>query len=132
MINVKHLSEERPLSLSAAAAYIGRLTGDKPHISTIWRWCSKGCKGIRLESIYIGGKRYVTVSAIERFIEALSQPDDSSATARGITPASPAVSGHDARRRAEIEAARQRLDLLTRRGSPRGTAGDASSPNRSA
>lgn len=117
MINVQHLSEERPLNLSAAAAYIGRLTGEKPHTSTIWRWCSKGCKGIRLESICIGGKRYVTVSAIERFIEARSQPDApraSTIAAEGSRPQH--VARHDARRRAEIEAARRRLDVLTNRG----------------
>ena len=50
------------MSLPEAAAYLGRITGQKPHVSTLWRWCLKGCKGVRLESICLGGKRLVGVS----------------------------------------------------------------------
>ena len=75
MIDLRRFAEERPMSLSAAADYIGKLTGQpKPNVSTLWRWCLKGCKGVKLESVCIGSKRYVTASAIERFIAARSQP----------------------------------------------------------
>lgn len=104
------------MSLPEAADRIGRLTGGKkPNVATIWRWCLKGCKGVTLESICIGGKRYVTVSAIERFIEARSLAQSPAAPVSvTIAPkASPHVERRDARRREEIEAARQRLDQVT-------------------
>jgi hypothetical protein len=116
MINLQRLAEERPLSLPAAADYIGKLTGQRrPNVTTLWRWCLKGCKGVKLDSICIGGKRFVTVSAIERFIEARSLPDasDVSTTAASTPPTLPHVIRHNDRRRQEIEAARRRLDELT-------------------
>ena len=81
MIDLRQFTEERPLSLPDAASYIGKLTGvAKPNVSTLWRWCLKGCKGVKLDSICIGNKRFVTVSAIERFIEARSLPGAPEAT----------------------------------------------------
>jgi hypothetical protein len=38
------------------------------HPSTVWRWCVRGCKGHILESFNLGGKRYTTLPAFERFI----------------------------------------------------------------
>jgi len=130
MIDIRNLSEEKPLNLPAAAAYIGKLTGKNPHVSTLWRWCQKGCKGTRLESICVGGNRYVTVSAIERFIEARSHtPTTDAVTAVAIARSvAPHVERHEARRRAEIEAARQRLDELTHSHRQRG----GTAPSRSA
>lgn len=138
MIDLRALANEQPLNLSRAAAYIGTLTGEKPHASTLWRWCLKGCKGVKLESICIGGKRYVTVSAIERFIEARSRTaatmDIRSAPAAVTTSdrSAPHRERHGNRRRQEIEAARQRLDELTgARSGPRDTPA-RTDPNRSA
>jgi hypothetical protein len=116
MIDLRNLSEERPMSLHEAAAYIGKLTGSpNPNISTLWRWCLKGCKGVKLDSICIGSKRYVTVTAIARFIEARSRTEPpATPTAVTVTPrASPYVERHAAHRREEIEAARRSLDKLT-------------------
>lgn len=134
MITLQDLAEERPLNLQDAAIYIGKLTGQKPHLSTLWRWCLKGCKGVRLDSICIGSKRFVTVSAIERFIEARSQSESPPvATAAAALPAAePRVARHLARRREEIEAARRRLDELTNRGKSADRAGTPSPSTRSA
>jgi hypothetical protein len=135
MIDLRQFTEERPLSLPDAASYIGRLTGAaKPNVTTVWRWCLKGCKGVKLESICIGGKRYVTVSAIERFIEARSVPGASESTPPAAsTPRAPRhVERLPARRREEIEAARRRLDKLTGQ-TPRAEPGaPAADPTRSA
>lgn len=134
MINLQHLAEERPLNLQDAANYIGRLTGQKPHLSTLWRWCLKGCKGVKLDSICIGSKRFVTVSAIERFIEARSQSESPPVAVPAAVPpaAEPRVARHLARRREEIEAARRRLDELTNRGKSAARPGAPSTPNQSA
>ena len=37
---------------------------------TVWRWMLKGTRGVVLESIRIGGRRYTSVEACSRFIEA--------------------------------------------------------------
>lgn len=135
MIDVRRLTDERPLNLPAAADYVGKLTArKKPNASTLWRWCLKGCKGVKLESICIGGKRYVTVSAIERFIEACSEAD--APMDRVDVPitrqASPSAVRVRARRREEIEAARRRLDELTGRNNPRVLSAPPGIPTRSA
>jgi hypothetical protein len=111
MIQLTDLLDERPLTLPEAAAYLGRLTGQKPHESTIWRWCLKGCKGVRLESVCIGSKRYVTVPALARFIAARSSAA-SEITSEIVVQrqASPYVTRHSEGRRAEIEAAQRRRD----------------------
>ena len=120
-MRLRDLRDDQPLSLPDAAAYLGTITGQKPHVSTLWRWCLKGCKGVTLESICIGGKRLVTVAAIEVFVESLSAAravPKNKQPLQSITPAaltSPLahVMRHNDRRKGEIEAARRRLDELT-------------------
>ena len=115
MIRFQDLSDEKPMTLPAAAPFLDSITGQKPHVSTIWRWCLKGCHGVKLESICIGGKRFVTRSAIERFVEdSTNRQTPTTTTTVSITPqAAPHVMRHNERRRAEIEAARRKLDELT-------------------
>jgi len=112
---LQNLAHDRPMSLPDAAAYLGRITGQKPHVSTIWRWCLKGCKGVRLESICIGGKRFVTAAAIDDFIDASTRRRPSTQLPPPAAPPRPPahVMRHNERRRAEIEAARRRVDELT-------------------
>jgi hypothetical protein len=116
------------MTIPQAATFIGRLTGKKPNVSTIWRWCLKGVRGVILESIRVGGQRFVSRAALARFIE--------QSTARGSNdqrpPAHPPTvvpssSQRSGRRREEIEAARRRLDELT--GSRRGRPGSAQRSN---
>ena len=42
----------------------------RPHISTVWRWMTRGCRGITLESIVCAGRRFTSLEAIERFVAA--------------------------------------------------------------
>ena len=44
----------------------------RPHITTMMRWSLRGIRGIKLETILIGGRRFTSEEAIERFIERLS------------------------------------------------------------
>jgi hypothetical protein len=120
-MKLRDLREDQPLSIRDAAELLGKLTGQKPHVSTLWRWCLKGCKGAKLESICIGGKRFVTATAIERFIEASSEARPARQTPAPAPPAPPTpgkgmlahVMRHNDRRRQEIEAARRQLDEMT-------------------
>jgi Protein of unknown function (DUF1580) len=49
-----------------------RLLPGRPHPSTVWRWRKKGVRGIKLETLQIGGRVWVTRSAIADFLTALS------------------------------------------------------------
>lgn len=44
----------------------------QPHVSTVVRWSRRGLKGITLETILVGGRRFTSVEAIGRFIAKLS------------------------------------------------------------
>jgi hypothetical protein len=42
----------------------------RPDPSTIFRWRTRGCRGVRLGAVLIGGQWYTSRSEIERFVEA--------------------------------------------------------------
>ncbi len=63
---------EHSLTLRQAAAM---LPGN-PNRSTMHRWAHHGVRGVRLATILVGGRRYTTRDAIEKFITALSSGDD--------------------------------------------------------
>lgn len=48
--------------------------GRKIHISTIYRWISRGIHGVRLESLKLGRRLVTSHEAIQRFAERLSEP----------------------------------------------------------
>lgn len=54
----------------------------RPNISTLWRWATKGVRGIRLATVIIGGRRMVTPRALEDFLQRLNadQPADEEET----------------------------------------------------
>lgn len=43
-------------------------------VSAVWRWILKGCRGHRLESFCLGGKRLTTEEAFQRFVIATNEP----------------------------------------------------------
>jgi hypothetical protein len=47
-----------------------KLFPDQPNSSTIWRWHTKGVRGVRLETTVIAGRRFTTREAIDRFVAA--------------------------------------------------------------
>jgi len=68
------ISTETVVSLSEATRHLPRRRGKWPHVSCLYRWTQRGCKGIRLETIQIGGTRCTSVEALQRFFEALTAP----------------------------------------------------------
>jgi len=65
---------ETIISLADAAKCLPKRRGGKrPHLSCIYRWTVSGCRGIKLESIQIGGTRCTSREALGRFFERLSQ-----------------------------------------------------------
>jgi hypothetical protein len=59
-----------------------RLIPSKPHPSTLWRWWKRGIRGVKLETVVIGGARYTSVEALQRFADRLSAPGGGASTAR--------------------------------------------------
>ena len=71
------LREETPIGLTA----IKRPGGGRINAATAFRWVQRGIRGVKLESLLIGGQRYTTEEALQRFFVAataaaggLSQP----------------------------------------------------------
>lgn len=48
----------------------------RPSYTTWWRWSSRGCGGVRLETIVRGGRRLTSVEAVQRFFDALTARSD--------------------------------------------------------
>jgi hypothetical protein len=63
---------EHLLNLRQAAASLPT----RPNLSTIFRWMQRGCRGIRLETILIGGTRHTSTEALQRFFEATTAAAD--------------------------------------------------------
>ena len=62
---------ERPLSFAAAAKSLPT----RPNVVTLWRWRNRGIKGVQLESGLIGGRRYTSREALDRFFAATTAAD---------------------------------------------------------
>jgi hypothetical protein len=58
-----------------------KLLPHRPHVSTLHRWRLRGIRGVRLETCLIGGRRFTSREAIERFMRAVSAEADGGAVA---------------------------------------------------
>ena len=68
------LNTETVLSLTKATKGLPRRRrGKKPHISTLYRWSTAGCRGVVLETVQIGGTRCTSSQALARFFRKLTQ-----------------------------------------------------------
>ncbi len=64
---------EKVMSFGEAARYVGKLKGTtRVAIQTLHRWATKGCSGVVLETIFVGGSRCTSVDALQRFFEAVT------------------------------------------------------------
>jgi hypothetical protein len=70
-----------------------------PHVSTLMRWALRGVKGIKLETVVVGGRRFTSREAIQRFVSRLNSP--TSVTKKTAT----------IRRQAEIDDVAKQLDV---------------------
>ncbi|QDU47370.1 hypothetical protein Mal52_58990 [Symmachiella dynata] len=59
------LSTEDVFPVSEAPKHIP----GRPSQASCWRWVLHGVGGIKLESILIGGKRFVSAEAVQRFCD---------------------------------------------------------------
>lgn len=57
------------LTLNDAAKLLPR----RPAFSTVWRWCTVGVAGVRLQTIHIGRQRFTSREALREFFAAVDQ-----------------------------------------------------------
>ena len=95
---LSRLDCEELVPLTAAAAWIaGRTGGRRPNVSTLHRWASRGCRGVRLETVCVGHARFTSLEAVQRFFHAKPR-EQGSVTVVNVTPAQPVTvvqSGND-------------------------------------
>lgn len=51
-----------------------RRAGRRPHAATLYSWAREGYRGVRLETIQVGGTLCTSIEALQRFFERLSEP----------------------------------------------------------
>lgn len=67
------ISRETLYTLTEATKILPKVSGKRPAIATLWRWCSKGLQGVHLEHVRIGRKICTSTEALNRFVNALAQ-----------------------------------------------------------
>jgi hypothetical protein len=71
------LSGEHLIPLKAACRLIPGRTGKGIALTTIYRWALRGCRGVKLQTFLIGGGRYTSRRALDRFVAAINErPSD--------------------------------------------------------
>ena len=82
------IGEETLIPLREAPKHLPpRPNGKRIHISACYRWIGRGVRGVRLESIKIGGTTYTSKEALQRFGDRLTaepsvRPETEAATPR--------------------------------------------------
>lgn len=80
------VARESVLSFGETARYVGKLKGGRPiALQTLWRWATRGCSGVVLETIFVGGVRCTSKEALQRFFDAVTRAR-ASAPASGVAP----------------------------------------------
>jgi hypothetical protein len=57
------------MPLGRVPRLVEKISGIRPHISTIHRWKNQGIEGVRLETVSIGSRCFTTEKAVYDFFE---------------------------------------------------------------
>jgi hypothetical protein len=68
-----NIENETLVTLTEAAKLLPRISQNKVHVSTLWRWCHIGLWGVYLEYLYVGGRITTSLEALQRFFIALTE-----------------------------------------------------------
>jgi uncharacterized protein DUF1580 len=68
-----HLDEEVLTFRHAVRRLPRRRSGRHPHPATLYRWATEGLRGVRLETIQVGGTLCTSIEALQRFFEELGK-----------------------------------------------------------
>jgi len=107
-----------PLDQIPPEAIPGR-GGNPVHQVTLSLWYRRGVRGVRLETIMIGGRRCTSIEALNRFYQAVSQARSPHPSHQPPTDAAPSArTGRD-----RSKAVRRAMDELAKRGAGKRGAG---------
>ena len=67
--NVQRILTEDGITLRGARADLEKVLGRRPDKTTLYRWCLKGVRGVKLEHVRLGNLILTSRQAITRFIE---------------------------------------------------------------
>lgn len=63
---------ERVVTLTEATRLLPRRrAGKKPHTSTLYRWATRGLRGVQLETVQVGGSTCTSQESLQRFFDRL-------------------------------------------------------------
>lgn len=97
-------THEHLLTLAEASKVLPSINGKRHSGLTLWRWCRRGIRGVRLEYIRVGRAMMTSQEALDRFYRALAQSDPIlNYTNRRLRQPKPA------HRQRQIDAAKKRL-----------------------
>ena len=87
------INTESLVSFAEVPAWLPRRRGNRRvHVSTIHRWARRGCRGVRLEFIQVGGTMCTSTEAIQRFCDRLTNQAPT-AHEQHATPPTPRPAG---------------------------------------
>jgi len=67
------IATEKVEALADCTKYVPLRRGQKRvHLATLYRWAERGCKGVKLEVLQVGGTKCSSAAALQRFFERLS------------------------------------------------------------
>ena len=61
------IQQENMLTMTEASAWCESNIGKRVNRSTIHRWRTRGARGVKLEMLLIGGRRFTSSEALHRF-----------------------------------------------------------------
>ncbi len=77
---------EELLSLKEVVKMVPPIDGKHPHVSTLWRWCRVGLRGVHLDYLRVGQRVVTSQEALGRFARDLAVADEQPASADNKGP----------------------------------------------
>jgi len=99
---------EDVIDLTEATKVLPKVNGKRPSISTVWRWCRKGLRGVHLDYIRVGRHIATSKQALGRFFVALAE-NDTPLPGASVCPRKELSTPTPKARQAAIAAAERRL-----------------------
>ena len=70
------LKNEKLIAFCELSSWTEKNLGNRIAGSTAHRWRLRGCRSVRLETILIGGRRFTSVEALQRFFDSTTLAQD--------------------------------------------------------
>ncbi|MBN1555153.1 MAG: DUF1580 domain-containing protein [Phycisphaerae bacterium] len=100
---------ETLLSLAEATKVLPPINNKRPAISTLWRWCRKGLRGVKLDYVRVGRNIATSREALDRFFVSLAAVDTPLDSPSSVPPIPRSRRKIPTRRTKSIERAEHRL-----------------------